>query len=140
MAAIPGSGEVPVAFTYSLDLARLVAASLAIGKWKSETVIYGEELSFNQFVQTFESVKGTKMKVTYDSVEDLKAGKVTELPTHPAMYPFFPKEMLQGLLATFGLLFESGAFDLEANDHSIVQKFPEVKPRTMRNLLEEAMQ
>ncbi|KAI8712566.1 NmrA domain-containing protein [Fusarium sp. LHS14.1] len=135
-AAIPGSGDVPVAFTYTVDLAKFVSASLSLPKWQPETYLVGDKLTWNQLLALAEAVKGTKFSVTYDSVDSLKEGKVSELPSHPAMYGFFPKEQLQGILATFGLMFEAGLFNLE--DSSIVQDFPDIKLRTMKELLTEA--
>jgi len=80
---------------------------------------------------------GTKFRVEYTSVEDLKSGKVAELPSHVPLYSFVPKEHLQGLLAMFGLWFEEGVFDLHPaklfND-----EVPEIKPYTVKAFLNEA--
>ncbi|RMJ20300.1 hypothetical protein CDV36_000112 [Fusarium kuroshium] len=135
-AAIPGSGDVPVAFTYTVDLAKFVAASLSLSKWQPETYLAGDKLTWNQLLKLAETAKGTKFSVTYDPVDSLKEGKVSELPSHAAMYGFLPKEQLQGILATFGLMFEAGLFNLEGP--SIAQNFPDIKLRTMKELLTEA--
>ncbi|RSL57706.1 hypothetical protein CEP53_006377 [Fusarium sp. AF-6] len=135
-AAIPGTGDVPVAFTYTVDLAKFVAASLSLPKWQPETYLTGDKLTWNQLLQLAETAKGTKFSVTYDPVDSLKEGKVSELPSHAVMYGFLPKEQLQGILATFGLMFEAGLFNLEGP--SVVQDFPDNKVRTMKELLTEA--
>ncbi|KAH7254699.1 hypothetical protein FSOLCH5_011310 [Fusarium solani] len=135
-AAIPGSGDVPVAFTYTVDLAKFVSASLSLPKWQPETYLVGDKLTWNQLLALAEAAKGTKFSVTYDSVDSLKEGKVSELPSHAAMYGFLPKEQLQGILATFGLMFEGGLFDLKGP--SIAQEFPDIKLRSMKELLTEA--
>lgn len=135
-AAIPGSGDVPVAFTYTVDLAKFVSASLSLPKWQPETYLVGDKLTWNQLLAVAEAAKGTKFSVTYDSVDSLKEGKVSELPSHAAMYGFLPKEQLQGILATFGLMFEGGLFDLKGP--SIAQEFPDIKLRSMKELLTEA--
>ncbi|KZL64278.1 hypothetical protein CI238_00536 [Colletotrichum incanum] len=136
-AGIPGSGNVPVTCTYTIDLAKFVAASLSLPKWRKESYLISDKLTWNQIVQLIESVKGIKFNVTYDSVETMQAGKITELPGHMAAYPFWPKEQLQSLFAKFGLMFEGGVFDIKA-EHSIAQDFPDIKLRSLKELLEEA--
>ncbi|KAH8748111.1 hypothetical protein F5883DRAFT_509355 [Diaporthe sp. PMI_573] len=136
-AGIPGSGDVPVAFIYTLDLAKFVAASLALPKWRRETYLVGDKMTLNRLVELAESVKGVTFQVAYDSVDSLEAGKITELPGHLGSYQFFPKEQLQALLAAFGLMFERGIFDVKAG-HTVTQDFPDIKLRSMKELLDEA--
>lgn len=136
-AAIPGSGNVPVVLTYTMDIAKFVAASLALSKWEPKTYLVGDIVTWNELVVLAESIKGVKFSVTYDTVDSLKAGNVTELPSHPAMYSFLPKEQLRGILATFGLMFDSGLFDLKPQ-HTIDQDFPDIKVRNMKELMTEA--
>ncbi|KAL5610874.1 hypothetical protein FOBRF1_006991 [Fusarium oxysporum] len=136
-AAIPGSGNVPVVLTYTMDIAKFVAASLALSKWEPKTYLVGDKVTWNELVALAESIKGVKFSVTYDTVDSLKAGNVTELPSHPAMYSFLPKEQLRGILATFGLMFDSGLFDLKPQ-HTIDQDFPDIKVRNMKELMTEA--
>lgn len=136
-AAIPGSGNELVVFTHTFDIARFVAALVGASKWDKESYIIGDKVSWNQFVQYAEEAKGVKFTVKYDSIEDLKAGKITELPSHPHMYPFFPKPMLQGLLAAFGRMFVDGVFDFKP-ERTLNEEFPEVKARKIKDLLFEA--
>jgi hypothetical protein len=136
-AAIPGSGNELVTFAHTFDVARFVAALVGTPKWDKESYIIGDKASWNQFVQYAEEAKGVKFTVKHDSIEDLKAGKITELPSHPHLYPFFPKPMLQGLFAAFGRMFIEGAFDLKP-EHTLNEAFPEVKARKIRDLIFEA--
>ncbi|KAM5370517.1 hypothetical protein ACJA88_010098 [Fusarium oxysporum] len=136
-AAIPGSGNELVTFTHTFDVARFVAVLVGAPKWDKESYIIGDKVSWNQFVQYAEEAKGVKFTVKHDSIEDLKAGKITELPSHPHMYPFFPKPMLQGFFAAFGRMFVEGAFDLKP-ERTLNQEFPEVKARKIKDLLFEA--
>ncbi|KAI1029507.1 hypothetical protein LB504_010666 [Fusarium proliferatum] len=136
-ATIPGSGNELVTFTHTFDIARFVAALVGASKWDKESYIIGDKVSWNQFVQYAEEAKGVKFTVKYDSIEDLKAGKITELPSHPHMYPFFPKPMLQGLFAAFGRMFVDGVFDLKPG-RTLNEEFPEVKARKIKDLLFEA--
>ncbi|KAF4483508.1 Isoflavone reductase like P3 [Fusarium agapanthi] len=105
-AAIPGSGDELVTFTHTFDSQPLSRCSL-----------YAEE------------AKGVKFTVKHDSIEDLKAGKITELPSHPHMYPFFPKPMLQGFFAAFGRMFVEGAFDLKP-ERTLNEQFPGAEQST----------
>ncbi|KAH8776277.1 hypothetical protein F5883DRAFT_698650 [Diaporthe sp. PMI_573] len=132
-AAIPGSGNVPVAFTHTFDIARLIPALLTLPKWEKESYIIGDKVTWNEFLQIIEDAKGAKFSTVYDPMEKLKAGQITELPSQRQMYPFFPKEMLQGLFAAFGRMFEEGEFDLKPF-HTLNDDFPEIKPRGVRQL------
>ncbi|KAF5253248.1 hypothetical protein FANTH_1844 [Fusarium anthophilum] len=136
-AAIPGSGDELVTFTHTSDIAAFIAALVGASKWDKESYIIGDKVSWNQFVQYAEEAKGVKFTVKHDSIEDLKAGKITELPSHPHMYPFFPKPMLQGFFAAFGRMFVEGAFDLKP-ERTLNDQFPEVKARKIKDLLFEA--
>ncbi|KAF5962284.1 nmra-like family protein [Fusarium bulbicola] len=136
-AAIPGSGNTPVVFTYSFDVARLVAAHLLAEKWEKETYIIGDKVTLNEFLKIAEEVKGVKFNVMNDSIEKLKRGEVSELPSHPDLYPYFPKEHLQGLVSAFGLLFDTGVFDLQPL-HTLNEAYPHIKANTVRQLVDEA--
>lgn len=57
-AGIPGSGAVPVVFTYSADVARFTAASLTLEKWEKDSYIIGDKLSWNEFLKLAEEVRG----------------------------------------------------------------------------------
>lgn len=136
-AAIPGSGNVPVVFTYTFDIAKFAAASLQLPKWEKETYCIGDTLTVNEFVKIAEGVKGTKFNVSHDSMEMLSTGKVTELPSYPPMYAFLPKEQMQGMISVFGVMFENGQFDFSSK-HAINVHFPHIKPRKVKELLTEA--
>ncbi|KAM3516613.1 hypothetical protein NHJ13051_009742 [Beauveria bassiana] len=137
VAAIPGSGDVLAVFTHTYDVGKFVAALLTKEKWEKESYIIGDKLTLNDFVRIAEEVKRTKFRVEYDSVEKLKTGQITELPSHRAFYPFFPKEMLQGIFASIGITLESGAFDLKPR-RTLNDDFPDIKTKTVRELVTEA--
>jgi hypothetical protein len=136
-AAIPGSGNVPVAFTYTQDVARFVAASLTLPRWSSRTWVVGDKVTWNKVVALAESAKGVKFNVTYDSVEMMKAGRVTALPSHLEMRALIPQEVLEGILSLYGLLFEAGVFDLKP-EHTIREDFPNIKVKSFKELMTEA--
>ncbi|KAL6400786.1 hypothetical protein AUP68_16503 [Ilyonectria robusta] len=59
-AAIPGSGNTPVAFTHTLDIAKFVVALLGVDSWPKESFIIGDKVTWNQFAELAESVKGVR--------------------------------------------------------------------------------
>ncbi|KAF2649202.1 NAD(P)-binding protein [Lophiostoma macrostomum CBS 122681] len=136
-AAIPGSGNVPGVFTYSFDIARFIVALLGEPTWDKESYIIGDKVTFNEFLAIAEEARGSKFNTTYDSLDTLKSYKVTELPAHPGSYAFFPKERLQGMCATFGILFEEGVFDFKP-EKSLNDQFPDIKTRKVKDLVQEA--
>ncbi|EQB56390.1 hypothetical protein CGLO_03605 [Colletotrichum gloeosporioides Cg-14] len=140
VAAILGSGSVSVVFvvlTYSFDIPKFVIRALALDHWEKEMYIIGDSLTLNEVVALAEKVKGTKFSVTHDSMGSLQAGRVTELPSHEAFYPYFPKEQIQGLLAFFGVMWESGKCNLEPG-YTLNQRFADIETTNVRALLESA--
>lgn len=57
-ASIPGSGNVPVVFTHTSDVARFIAEFLEHPNWRSESYIIGDRVTFNEIVRMAEDVKG----------------------------------------------------------------------------------
>lgn len=75
--------------------------------------------------------------MSYDSVEDLKAGRCTALPAQVDMYKYFPKDQFEGFMIPYSLWLEDGAFDLKP-EKTLNDKFPDVKTSTVKELLEKA--
>ncbi|KAH7384598.1 hypothetical protein BKA66DRAFT_462497 [Pyrenochaeta sp. MPI-SDFR-AT-0127] len=136
-AAIPASGNVPVVFSYSFDVGRFIAALLSQSKWEKESVIIGDKITWNDFLALAERVKGVKFDVKIDSLETLQKGYTTELPSQRDLYPFLPKEKLQRMCATFGILFENGFFDFKSRG-TLNETFPEINTKSVEALLKEA--
>lgn len=57
-ASVPGSGDVPIVFTHTFDIGRFIAALLELPKWRAESYIIGDKLTFNELVHIAEEVKG----------------------------------------------------------------------------------
>jgi hypothetical protein len=123
-------------FTHTWDVARFVALLADAPKWEKKSYTISYKVTWNEFLLIAEQAKGVKFTTTYDSMDLLKTDKITELPSHPYVYPFFSKEVLQGLLASFGVMIEEGVFDFQPE--RTVEEFPEVKARTVRKLVFEA--
>jgi hypothetical protein len=139
-AGIPGTGNETIVLTHTSDVSKYVAELVLDSKpWTNVSTVIGDRLTWKEFVKIAEEVKRTKFEVTYDSIDTLKQGKITELPSHPHIYPFFPKEAMQGLFSAFGLLFARGDFELKPDSsNSLNERYPDIKPKTVRELVQEA--
>jgi hypothetical protein len=136
-AAIPGSGDVPVVFTYSFDVGKFIAALLSQPRWEKESVIIGEKITWNEFLLLAEGVKGVKFDVKHDSLMTLQKGCSTALPSQKHLYPHFPQQRLEHMCAMFGVLFGNGFFDFKS-EGTLNEKFPDIDTKSVKTLLEES--
>ncbi|CAK7214089.1 hypothetical protein SEUCBS140593_002062 [Sporothrix eucalyptigena] len=139
-ATIPGTGDRPVTFTYSKDVARMIPALLSLPKWEEHYFIIGDKLTWNEFVLTAEAVKGVKFDVAYDPLDKLLTGQVTELPSQKLAYPIITKEKLQVLASLFGRMCVDGVADLKpAKPTELLNElFPDIKVYSAKELLTKA--
>ncbi|PNP48445.1 hypothetical protein TGAMA5MH_00483 [Trichoderma gamsii] len=135
VAAIPGSGNDVFSLTYTRDVAKFVVKALDLPKWEEETFCYGDKVTWNQVLKLAEEATGSKFDVTYEGIEKLEKGEVTELPSHAMAYEHFPKPMLQSYFSKFSLYIIAGLFDMPA-DKSLNKIFPEVKTTTVKEVLD----
>ncbi|RFU80190.1 hypothetical protein TARUN_2000 [Trichoderma arundinaceum] len=133
-AGIPGTGDEIVAFTYTVDVAKFIVAALGLPKWDEITYCYGEKASFNKILSLAEEARGTKFTVSHDSVEKLKKGEVTELPSHSDMYSYIPKQVLQGLFALFASWVVDGGFNVP-EENSLNAKFPDIETTKLSEIV-----
>ncbi|CAH0055971.1 unnamed protein product [Clonostachys solani] len=136
-AAIPGDGNTPVIMTHTSDVGKYVAASLDLEKWEPIHSIAGDKVSLNELLSYAEAAKGKKFTVTYDSIESLKQGHLTELPGQAANYNQIPKEVLQKLLVSFHLWYAEGVLNYELGT-TLNDKFPEIKPLKAKEMIDRA--
>ena len=76
---------------------------------------------------------GVKFDVTYDSLESMRAGKITELPNYMSIYDFFPREIMLKTWASFGVAMATGACSLEGD--ALNQKFPDIKAKDLSTFI-----
>lgn len=62
IAAIPGTGDEPIAFSYSLDVAKAVARLLGATKWDETTYIIGDKITWNEFLQLAQEARGMQLR------------------------------------------------------------------------------
>lgn len=135
-AAIPGTGDTPIVFTHTFDVAKFVTALLGQKEWTEQSIIVGDKVTWNQALTLAEKAKGTKFTVTYDDLAKLNTFQVTELPAHVPVYPFLPKEQLQYILAVFGSWTATGVFDF-GKEKTLNTVFPDIKPKTFADVVNE---
>ncbi|KAL0764175.1 hypothetical protein CaCOL14_013228 [Colletotrichum acutatum] len=58
IARIPGTGNDVITFTYTYDVANVVATMLDADKWQEETIVVGDKATWNEFLQLAENVRG----------------------------------------------------------------------------------
>ncbi|KAH7397153.1 hypothetical protein BKA66DRAFT_453736 [Pyrenochaeta sp. MPI-SDFR-AT-0127] len=135
-AAIPGSGNTPIAFIHTFDLAKYVDLVLDFQKWELEYYVIGDKLTWNEFVGHAQAVKGTKFKIVYDSVDDLKKGQATVLPALAKALQFMPtpKEKLLEFITAVGLTMENGDFNLR-EENTLNSILPHITPLKVRDAL-----
>ncbi|CZR61895.1 uncharacterized protein PAC_11792 [Phialocephala subalpina] len=157
-AAIPCSGNELIVFTHSSDLAEFTVKSLDLKDWPKESYVIGEKLTWKEFVKLAEDAKGTysslmvalslilheltippsigsKFNVVYDSEADLKAGRVSQLPSYPAMYAASLGAHLQATISIAGERFAKAELDLKPA-HTLNDDFPEIKSMSVKKFLE----
>lgn len=62
-AAVPGSGNTPAVFTHTVDVAKFVVASLDLPKWEPQTFVFGDRVTWNEFVRLAEEAKGKRFLI-----------------------------------------------------------------------------
>ncbi len=64
-AAIPGDGNMPVVMTHSVDIAKLVAASLDLEKWDPVLYTVGDKASMNDLLHIAEDARGKRAEMLF---------------------------------------------------------------------------
>jgi hypothetical protein len=138
VAAIPNKGEAPITITYTRDIGTYVAALLSLDQWDEAYYIVGDVKTWNEILAAAEAGKGQKFTVEYDSLDKLKRGEVTELPSHAKSYEMFggrdvAKPMLQGMLTQFAFWQEEGLFKYNKENGTFLNDvFPDIKALTLK--------
>ncbi|KAF5253914.1 hypothetical protein FANTH_1239 [Fusarium anthophilum] len=126
-AGIPGTGNEPMTFTYTLDVAKFVVAALDLPRW--EKLIWGPK---NNDFKADKKI-GSKFDITYDPAEKLEKGEVTELPFNKNAADL-PQKVLEGLMSLWGLYVLEGKYDMPT-DKAINKLFPDIQPLKVEDVL-----
>ena len=71
--------------------------------------------------------------MVHDTLEDLRAGRISEIPAYLALYDVFPKEMLLEMMAALGVGMITGVFDLIGD--LLNDKYSEIQPMKVRGFI-----
>lgn len=143
-AAIPGTGNVPLVFTWTFDVAKFVARLVGLQKWEEKYLVKGGVHTWNEAIAICEKAKGVKFDVHYDPVEKLKKSQVTELPGHEIMVQAWgggeeTKGFVQAMMAQYGLWMNEGVTDYKPKDGMFLNDvFPDVKTVNLQEAWEKA--
>lgn len=72
--------------------------------------------------------------MTYDPLEKLEKGEMTELPSHASLYPFRPKALIQARFSMFGVLGANGLMYLP-EEKTLNKRFPHIKTMSMEEMI-----
>ncbi|RBR16167.1 hypothetical protein FVER53590_13505 [Fusarium verticillioides] len=128
-AGIRGTGNEPMTFTYTFDVAKfttwnkvLKQAEDATGKTRTKTTGFKADKKI-----------GSKFDVAYDPAEKLEKGEVTELPFNKNAADL-PQKVLEGLMSLWGLYVLEGKYDLPT-DKALNNVFPDIQPLKVEDVL-----
>ncbi|KAH7483720.1 hypothetical protein FOMA001_g7369 [Fusarium oxysporum f. sp. matthiolae] len=102
------------------------------------SVPHSEETKFfnlQKNLASSDTLIGSKFTVSYDALEKLQKGEVTELPSHRESYGFFPKAALQGFLSMLGRYVVEGRLDIPA-DKALNAKFTDIQTLKVKEAIE----
>ncbi|CAO2656492.1 Nn.00g052950.m01.CDS01 [Neocucurbitaria sp. VM-36] len=123
-----------MSFTYTKDLGKFVVAAQSLPIWEPALYCYSDNTSLSQILHTAEIITGSKFNVSYDPVEKLQRGEITELPSHLYLYKYFPKPLLALLLSKFGLWALYGHHSVP-KEGSLNERFPDITTATMTEVV-----
>ena len=73
--------------------------------------------------------------MVHDTLDDLRAGKISEIPAYSALRDVLPKEMLLEMMAAFGVAMATGVFDLKGDVLNDRYKSRGIQPVKMRDFI-----
>lgn len=135
-AAIPGTGNEPIVFTYSFDVAKFVAAALDLPDWPEELFAVGDRTTWNEFLKLAEEARESKFNVHYEDPEKLKKLEITKLPGHEDATKIMPWEPMRHFCAVFENWLVDGFYDLP-KENTLNEKFPAIKTLTVKEMVEQ---
>ncbi|KAH7274802.1 hypothetical protein B0J15DRAFT_556637 [Fusarium solani] len=137
-AALPVTGDDKVTLTHSETIGKFVAASLDLKEWPEKSWIIGDTLTWREALGLVESTRKIKFDVHFDSIEDLKESKITELPGNVPKYELVGKPFINGMMSLWSLGFAWGWYDLTSykkSEKTLNEIFPELEALTFKSFI-----
>ncbi|RSM05067.1 hypothetical protein CEP52_006514 [Fusarium oligoseptatum] len=129
-AAFPGTGDDKVTLTHSETIGKFVAASLDLEEWPKKSWIIGDTLTWREALGFVENARRIRFDVHFDSIDDLKASKITELPGNTPKYELVGKPFIDGMMSLWSLGFAWGWYDLTSykkSEKTLNEMFPDLE-------------
>lgn len=139
VASIPGNGNTPVVYTHSSDVPKFVLKILELPKWDDRYFLVGDRLTFNEYVDLVEKVKGVKFERLYQPTDELEKGKVTLVPSMQTQLPVdFQKVSIELMMSALELQMANGLVDLPFKTEGTLLNdlFPELKTLKIKEALD----
>ncbi|KAH6690214.1 hypothetical protein BKA61DRAFT_625670 [Leptodontidium sp. MPI-SDFR-AT-0119] len=134
VAAIPGTGNERISMTYTPDLAEFIVKMLDESDWPVMSGFVGQDVTFNEMLSWAERATGRKFKVSYDGIEKLERGEVTNLTELMAKEKFLRDATIMfGIMTVRGLILLPGEKGFRLNG-----RFPDLEVMTVERLIKEA--
>ncbi|KAI8723005.1 NmrA domain-containing protein [Fusarium sp. LHS14.1] len=137
-AALPVTGDDKVTLTHSETIGKFVAASLDLKEWPEKSWIIGDTLTWREALGFVESTRKIKFEVHFDSIDNLKESKITELPANVSKYELVGKPFIDGMMSLWSLGFAWGWYDLTSykkSEKTLNELFPELETLTFKNFI-----
>lgn len=70
-AAIPGTGNDKISFTYTYDIAKFVDAALSLSRWEKGLFCYGDLRTYNEILEIAERSRGEILSTPINNCSDV---------------------------------------------------------------------
>ncbi|KAK2839265.1 hypothetical protein FQN49_006314 [Arthroderma sp. PD_2] len=132
----PGDGSQPLILTHSTDLAAYIErlVGLPAKDWPRESLIASNKLQVKDLESLIKKITGKDFKVIYDSVEEIRNGHITPLPSNQTVFDDPAKgELFREVETQVMLSMLSNAHDLPGKN--LAEIFPEVQTTNIEDFL-----
>ncbi|KAK7408893.1 hypothetical protein QQX98_008954 [Neonectria punicea] len=133
-AVIPGTSNEVLFLTYSRDVGRFMARLTDDDEWSGFSNISGADTCLNEIVPIAEKVTEDKFHVSYDSIEDIRAGKVTLVSPDTGSYGEIDASMMAAMM---GSMVINGGMEIP-KEGRLNDKYPEIKPMSIEEMMTAA--
>lgn len=157
-AVVPGDGTASATFITTQDLGRFIGRLMDAPEWDKESTVVGNEMQFNNLVALAEEIRGEilkanmrhqtpvltqrpgcKFEVAYDSLEKLRAGKISFADRFPQIGMGTAADD-EAFFALVHYLAGSGNFVVAPGRRTLNDQFPEIQLTTCEEVMQTAWQ
>ncbi len=134
---VAGYLDVPVTFTYTQDIANIVARAIDYqGEWPMIGGIQGNMTTFKEIVELAEPIRGSKFDIDYVQMDDLKVGVLKSDKVTPIELPSIVDPVAFSNMAT-GCMLVSTAIGVWTPSDEWNKIFPDYKFQKLEPFLKQ---